>query len=528
MTGTRELEIGTSTNIQFAPQGRTAITAIGIDVYTHWPMLHNAVSDARGVYELFVEKFGAHAPVPPLFDHAATKSAIQRLIDDGLRKALEPDDALILFFAGHGHTRLDKVGGKTVETGYLVPVEARAGVDEHWSDYLPIDSFLETIAKLPARHILVILDACRSGFALGSSLKVFRTSARYERDLANRLSRKVITSARRDQPALDGGPVAGHSLFTGTLIDGLNWGTADLDGNGIVTSSELGLFAQQRVGQASESRQTPDFGSFHFDDRGELILSLWDASFDALKARAFASLQQGELSTFDTLVEQVSALRPDSPEVLYLQLRRRLMAGDIERAIEAVYRLIKLDLSKGTIPLSLNDLANLVYKLPFWRNILALLDGETPLKVVLLVKSDGGRLQEPPKVVVDGRELYEVQDGVVAQFQITNLTDAPAHVYFLTVTPHGRLVVGALPKEGVMKIQGIPPNATAESDRFRVRGAPGYNETRIFYARQPIEPLLFPPTTASRELRAVSGGLLEDVRMKVIRFRVVDASMSVA
>jgi hypothetical protein len=37
------------------------------------------------------------------------------------------------------------------------------------------------------------------------------------------VSRKAITSARRDQLARDGGPVAGHSLFAGVLIDGLNW-----------------------------------------------------------------------------------------------------------------------------------------------------------------------------------------------------------------------------------------------------------------------------------------------------------------
>ena len=48
--------------------------------------------------------------------------------------------------------------------------------------------------------------------------------------------------------------MAGHSLFTGTLVEGFNWGRADLDGNGLVTASELGLYLQQQVGQAAQKR----------------------------------------------------------------------------------------------------------------------------------------------------------------------------------------------------------------------------------------------------------------------------------
>jgi hypothetical protein len=104
-------------------------------------------------------------------------------------------------------------------------------------------------------------------------MAIHRDRPRYERDLVTRMSRKVITSARRDQRALDGGPVPDHSLFTGTLIDGLDNKKADLDGNNLVTSSELGLYVQQQVGQASKSEQTPDCGSFLLDDRGEMVIS---------------------------------------------------------------------------------------------------------------------------------------------------------------------------------------------------------------------------------------------------------------
>jgi uncharacterized caspase-like protein len=256
-------------------QGRSLVVTIGINEYVHWQKLNNAVQDAIGLQQTLIDKLGFSAPIPPLLDEAATKAAIASLIEDRLREELQEDDNLVLFFSGHGHTRVDKVGG---ETGFIVPVEAR-GPKEYWSDYIPIDPLLQSISRLTARHILVILDSCHSGFALGEAMKIYKSANRYKRDLSNRISRKVITSARREQLALDSGPIPGHSLFTGTLIDGLNWATADLDGNGLITSSELGLFVQQQVAQASKSAQTPDFGSFYFDDRGEMVINLQTQKF---------------------------------------------------------------------------------------------------------------------------------------------------------------------------------------------------------------------------------------------------------
>ena len=96
-----------------------------------------------------------------------------------------------------------------------------------------------------------MLDSCYSGFALARAVDSFRGEFRYQRDLSLRVSRKVISSARRNQLASDKGPLSGHSLFTGALIDGLESGSADLDGDGVLTSSELGLYLQQQVGRAT-------------------------------------------------------------------------------------------------------------------------------------------------------------------------------------------------------------------------------------------------------------------------------------
>jgi uncharacterized caspase-like protein len=163
-------------------QGRSLVVAIGINDYANWRKLKNAVQDAIGFQQTLIDKLGFMAPIPPLIGSAATKDAIESLIKDQLRDVLKEDDSLVLFFAGHGHTRVEERS----ETGFIVPVDARRpDTKEYWSDYIRISHWLEEIAELPARHILVILDSCHSGFALGEAAHSFRDAIRYQKDMTN-------------------------------------------------------------------------------------------------------------------------------------------------------------------------------------------------------------------------------------------------------------------------------------------------------------------------------------------------------
>lgn len=267
-------------------RGRSVIAVIGIDRYQAWPQLHNAVGDAQGLRGLFIEQLGFSELTPPLIDAQASHDAITALIQDQLRSLLRPDDSLVLFFAGHGHTETTQAGTREVTTGYLIPVDARPQGEHRFSSYLNLDTLLKDVAQLPARHILVILDSCHSGFALNEvpTVQIVRGADRYSEVLSARMSRRVVTSALHDQAALDSGPVAGHSLFTGTLIEALDKGAADTDRKGFVTSSELALYVQRSVASWSGSRQTPDFGAFELDDRGELVISLRGETHDRRRA----------------------------------------------------------------------------------------------------------------------------------------------------------------------------------------------------------------------------------------------------
>jgi hypothetical protein len=261
------------------------IVAIGIDQYRSWSRLHNAVNDARGAVEAF-KRHGFEEFRPALIDDAATHDALQGLVCDDLR-TLGSEDSLVLFFAGHGHSithTFEK--GTSTKQGYLIPfnAEAPSGKTTTW---INLKGWLDAVSKLPARHILVILDACHSGIALDEVFR-WRSAAPIVSEplaeLRKRRSRRILTSALDHQQALDSGPRPGHSLFTGCLIEGLTGSLQRHAELPVITGSQLGLFVQGRVESYSSSRkQTPDFGALDLDDRGELVIDL------PLKTQAGAS-----------------------------------------------------------------------------------------------------------------------------------------------------------------------------------------------------------------------------------------------
>lgn len=498
-------------------QGRSLVVVIGINEYAHWQKLKNAVQDAIGFQQALIEKLGFLAPIPPLIDSAATKDAIESLVTDQLRDILEEEDSLLLFFAGHGHTRIEEHS----ETGFIVPVDARRPDNkEYWSDYIRLSHWLEEIAELSARHILVILDSCHSGFALGEAASSFRDAVRYQQDLTHRRSRKVITSAQREQPALDNGPIPGHSLFTGTLIHGFNWGEADLEGNGLITGSELGLFVQQRVAQASSSAQTPDFGSFHLDNRGEMIFSLRNQSFEALKARAFSALQTGQLTLFKELTEQVIALKPSNPEVLYLEFRLRSLEQQFDRVTEVIDQLVNLNLNESQVPLSNNDLLKIQVRLPCWIPVFSIPTSEFPLEVAILngfTKEALHVIQEQP--LGDSRG-HLIEPQTFCQLRITNPTQDPVHVYMVGFDETGRFQLENLWDDANVILQGLPPTETKTGYVFKPQGQPGIREVRLFSSPKQIRFFLFPasPDAYGAQIDEIAHDDLQEIKMKSIRF----------
>lgn len=263
------------------PNGRTYVSVIGIDRYRAWTRLHNAVRDARGALDAFV-KLGFEPLGSPLLNEAATCSALQRLVTDDLRR-LGKNDSLVLFFAGHGHTVppafADAVDRKAPRLGYLIPSDGD-GPEGSIGTWIKLESWLKSVAELPPWHILVILDACHSGIALDPTTHWRGQAAWPAQPMASlraRRSRRVITSALDDEVAMDGGPIAGHSLFTGCLIEALGGELFATLQRPVAAASELWTHVRRRVFSFSSQKnwtQTPAFGRLDHDDHGELVIEL--------------------------------------------------------------------------------------------------------------------------------------------------------------------------------------------------------------------------------------------------------------
>ena len=268
----RDVEPGPDPERPRIRSGRSVIAAIGIDRYADWPRLGNAVSDARAAARLFTS-LGFEQVTAPILDEVATGDALRHLVTDELAQ-LSPDDSLVVFFAGHGHTHTADFGDTSVKTGCVIPVDGAQPRGRLSASWLRLDAWLSDIARLPPRHILVLIDACHSGVALGALHKWRDEGPEPTTEfvaLQARRSRRVITSALDDQRAMDGGPYPGHSLFTGCLIEAFSGGLAE-GGRRVATGRELGLYLQRRVRSYPSSTQIPDFGTFELDDRGDIVV----------------------------------------------------------------------------------------------------------------------------------------------------------------------------------------------------------------------------------------------------------------
>ena len=96
---------------------------IGINKYHDFPQLNYAVEDAKSMKTLLSTQYGfPDENILLLLDEDATKIKIEDAFYN-LSENAGPDDAVIVFFAGHGET--EPALGGTEDLGYLIPVDGK-------------------------------------------------------------------------------------------------------------------------------------------------------------------------------------------------------------------------------------------------------------------------------------------------------------------------------------------------------------------------------------------------------------------
>jgi peptidoglycan/xylan/chitin deacetylase (PgdA/CDA1 family)/tetratricopeptide (TPR) repeat protein len=240
---------------------------IGIDDYVNWQKLQYAAHDALGVKDLLIQKYNFKPDhIFTLLNGEATRQKILSLLGDkfGDPNMVQREDRVLVFYAGHGATR-NLASGR--ELGYIIPVDA--DLTNYEGSAISMTNFQDISEAVPAKHLLFIMDSCYSGLALtrGGGMA---PSQNYLNEISRREARQIFTAGGADQQVADNGP-NGHSVFTWTLLQGLD-GRADLNGDGVITATELAAYVAPAV--SALSRQTPTFGNLPGTEGGDFIFGL--------------------------------------------------------------------------------------------------------------------------------------------------------------------------------------------------------------------------------------------------------------
>ena len=249
------------------PYRESWAAVIGIDNYQKWPRLRYAANDAAGIRDTLIQKYKFKPEnVFMLLNEQATRENILSLLGDKLanQQMVKREDRVFVFYAGHGATRKLPSGR---DLGYIISVDA--DLNNYQGQAISMTNFQDIAESIPAKHLFFIMDSCYSGLALtrGGGIS---NSSNYLQEIARRIGRQMFTAGGSDEQVADNGP-NGHSVFTWTVLQGLD-GRADLNGDGIITASELAAYVAPSV--SSLSHQTPSFGNLAGSEGGDFIFEL--------------------------------------------------------------------------------------------------------------------------------------------------------------------------------------------------------------------------------------------------------------
>jgi uncharacterized caspase-like protein len=169
---------------------------------------------------------------------------------------MKREDRLLIFFAGHGEVSRDEKGD--FKEGYLMPYDADP--KRLHTSSLPMIELSRIGQRLPAKHILLVLDCCFSGFVTKRSPAALAPDEPVNQEILEPVV-EVLTAGTSGQQA---GEERGNGLFTKAFVDGLK-GAADPEGHGL-TALKLGVFIKERL---QDTPQSPQIAKL--DGEGEFL-----------------------------------------------------------------------------------------------------------------------------------------------------------------------------------------------------------------------------------------------------------------
>jgi len=220
---------------------------VGIGQYQYLGKLSSPAQDVKKMEDFLKEQ--GFDEIVTVQDESVTTDMI-RFPQKYFKSKIASDDRFLFYYSGHGMSVTE--GGRT--RGYL-PLTGENGKDLRHS--IAMDSLVSWMKELPARHVLVILDACFSGLAVdglefhAANLPAMHADPETVRTLSRERGQFLLMAGDEQQESF-GDRRWNGSVFTEMLIKGLRK-DADLMHNKIITTRELYVWLQVAV--SSEARK---------------------------------------------------------------------------------------------------------------------------------------------------------------------------------------------------------------------------------------------------------------------------------
>lgn len=199
--------------------------------------------------------------VTTLVGAQASRAAVIKLLSATLPSALKPEDRVVVYFAGHGQTV-----GDASPMGYLMP---HGGDPTVPATGISMQDLVGWMGNYPARHKLLLVDACYSGLALTRSIQRADTSPA----ACGHLDVPVLAlmvAGRKDEVARED---ARGGYFTTALVAALRYGppSLDPDGDGAFTHTDLAAYVEREVLRRRVSVQHPQSAA---EGEGRFVFAL--------------------------------------------------------------------------------------------------------------------------------------------------------------------------------------------------------------------------------------------------------------
>ncbi len=217
---------------------------VGVSNYVSWPILPNAIQDAREISQLLT-----HNGISVTLLTDPTSLELKGALNDLVYVTGQDEErSLLFYFAGHGETRIMPDGSTQ---GWIIPIDSPLmridpeGFENKAVSTRAIEAFS---LQIRSRQVLMLFDCSFSG-------QEFDLAVPSIKPIGNRSTnpiRQYIIAGRADEPVPD------RSIFKKYTIQGF-LGDANVIYDDYITGSELGHFLSQWVERGTKGSQHPQY-----------------------------------------------------------------------------------------------------------------------------------------------------------------------------------------------------------------------------------------------------------------------------